>query len=221
MQFERSFGFGISVFEGEVEEVIEFVEFCHLLHILFDKAIPPHEGMSCGKIRKDKCDPFSIREIGDCGEVETGGDHEGVILGLVSIKGFRFVDLDFVVVSQHGFRCNGFYWGWCCKGNGWRKGWITGACDGGGLVDQEVFFCGEVDSTMFNVIVIEFSGVKDMSFWDNFPNVSSGVFDVTDVSCVELISVGVSSVTPPDEGWEWGWDRRCHSESLRVSKSLS
>ena len=43
-----------------------------------------------------------------------------------------------------------------------------------------------------------------MSFWDNFPNVSSGVFDVTDVSCVKLISVGVLSVTPPDEGWEWG-----------------
>jgi len=74
---------------------------------------------------------------------------------------------------------------------------------------------------MFNVIVVEFSGVKDMSFQDNFPNVSSGVFDVTDVSCVELISVGVPSVTPPDEGWEWGWDQRCHSESLGVSESLS
>ena len=98
---------------------------------------------------------------------------------------------------------------------------MTGACDGGGLVDWEVLFCGEVDSRMFNVIVIEFSGVKDMSFQDNFPNVSSGIFNITDVSCVKLISVGVLSVTPPDKGWEWGWDQRCHSESFRVSKSLS
>ena len=74
---------------------------------------------------------------------------------------------------------------------------------------------------MFNIIVVEFSSVKDMSFQDNFPNVLSGVFDVTDVSCVKLISVGVSSVTPPDKGWEWGWDRRCHGESLGVSESLS
>ena len=42
---------------------------------------------------------------------------------------------------------------------------------------------------MFDGVVVKFSGVKDMSFWDNFPNVSSGVFNVTDVSCVELISV--------------------------------
>ena len=98
---------------------------------------------------------------------------------------------------------------------------MTGACDGGWLVDWEVLFCSEVDSRMFDVVVIEFSDVKDMSFQDNFPNVSSGVFDVTDVSCIELISVGVSSVTPPDEGWEWGWDWRCHGESLGVSESLS
>jgi len=89
------------------------------------------------------------------------------------------------------------------------------------LVDGEVFLCGKVDSRMFDVIVIEFSGVKDMSFWNDFPKVSSGVFNVADVSFVELISIGAPGVTPPNKGWEWRQDWRCHSESFRVSESLS
>ena len=98
---------------------------------------------------------------------------------------------------------------------------MTGSCDGGWLVDREVFLHCEVDSGVFNGVVVEFSCVKDVSFWDNFPDVLSGVFNVADISGVKLISVRASGVTPPDEGWEWGWDWRCHGESLRVSESLS
>ena len=98
---------------------------------------------------------------------------------------------------------------------------MIGSCDGRWLVDRKVFLCCEVDSGVYDVIVVEFCCVKDMSFWDNFPKISSSVFDVADVSFVELISVGAPGVTPPDKGWEWGWDWRCHGESFRMSKSLS
>src|SRR5712692_9897931 len=98
---------------------------------------------------------------------------------------------------------------------------LTSSCNGGQLIYWEILFCGEVDSRVFNGVVVKFSGVKDMSFWNDFPKVLSGVFDVADVSFVELISVGAPGVTPPDKGWEWGWDRRCHGESFGVSKSLS
>ncbi len=98
---------------------------------------------------------------------------------------------------------------------------LTGSRNGGWLVDWEVVLCGEVDSRVFDSIVVKFRGVQDMSFWNDFPKVSSGVFNVADVSFIELISVGAPGVTPPDKGWEWGWDWRCHSESLGVSESLS
>ena len=98
---------------------------------------------------------------------------------------------------------------------------MTGGCDERRLVDQEVLLCSKVDSGIDNVIVIKFCSVKDMSFWNNFPKVLSGVFDVADVSFIELVSVGAPGVTPPDKGWEWGQDWRCHGESFRVSKSLS
>src|SRR5713101_2793163 len=98
---------------------------------------------------------------------------------------------------------------------------LTGSHNGGWLVDWEVFFCSEVDSRVFNGVVIKFSGVQDMSFRNDFPKVSSSVFDVADVSFVELISVGAPGVTPPNKGWEWRWDWRCHSESFGVSESLS
>ena len=78
-----------------------------------------------------------------------------------------------------------------------------------------------MDSRIFNGIVIKLSCVKNMPFRENLPDVSSSVFNVTDVSFIELVSVGVPSVTPPDKGWEWGWDQRCHGESLRMSESLS
>ena len=110
---------------------------------------------------------------------------------------------------------------WCCKGNGWCRRVLTSGCNGGGLVDWKVLFCGEVDSGVCNVVIVEFGCVKDMSFWDSFPDVSSGVFNVTDVSFIKLVSVGALGVTPPDKGWEWGWDQRCHGESFGMSESLS
>ena len=70
-----------------------------------------------------------------------------------------------------------------------------------------------MDSRVFNGIIIKLSCVKDVSFRENFPDVSSGVFNVADVSGIKLIGVGVSDVTPPDKGWEWGWNWRCHSEA--------
>jgi len=130
--------------------------------------------MSCCKIGEDKSNPFAIQEVGDCGEVKAGRDHKRSILGLISIEGFWFINLDFIMMSQHGFLCDGYWLGkWCCKGNGWWRGILTSSCDGGGLVDQKVLFCGEVDSGVFDGVVIEFCSVKDMSFWDNFPNVYS------------------------------------------------
>ena len=98
---------------------------------------------------------------------------------------------------------------------------LTSSCNGGWLVDRKVFLHCEVDLGVYDVIVIKFLSVKDMSFWNDFPKVLSSVFDVADVSFIELISIGAPGVTPPDEGWKWGWDRRCHGESLGVSESLS
>ena len=60
-----------------------------------------------------------------------------------------------------------------------------------------------------------------MSFRENLPDISPGVFNVTDVSGIKLIGVGASGVTPPDKGWEWGQDWRCHGESFGLSESLS
>ncbi len=98
---------------------------------------------------------------------------------------------------------------------------LTGGRNRGWLVDWEVLFGGEVDVWVFDGIVVKFSGVQDMSFRNDFPKVSSGVFDVADVSFVELISVGAPGVTPPNKGWEWRRDWRCHGESFGVSESLS
>ena len=98
---------------------------------------------------------------------------------------------------------------------------MISSCNGRGLVDRKVFFCGEVDSGAYDVIIIELSCVKDVSFRDNLPEISSSVFDVTDVSGVKLIDVRVPGVTPPNERWEWGWDWRCHNKSFRLSNNLS
>ena len=98
---------------------------------------------------------------------------------------------------------------------------MTSSHNEGWLVDRKVFFHGEVNSGVFNGVVIEFGSVKDVSFWDNLPDIPSSVFSVADVSFIELVSVRTPGVTPPDKGWEWGWDQRCHGESFRVSESLS
>ena len=99
MQFECSLGLCIGVFEGEVNEISEIIELDDSFHIDFNEAIPPHEDGSCHHTGENKGDSFSILKIGECGKVEAGGDHEGAILGSVSIKGFWFVDLDLVMVS--------------------------------------------------------------------------------------------------------------------------
>jgi len=140
-----------------------------------------------------------------------------VILGSVSVEWFRFVDFDFIMVGRHGV----WYDGWCCKGGCWWGRMLTGGRNRGWLVDWEVLFGGEVDVWVFDGIVVEFSSVQDVSFRNDFPKVSSGVFDVADVSFVELISVGAPGVTPPNKGWEWRRDWRCHGESFGVSESLS
>ena len=78
-----------------------------------------------------------------------------------------------------------------------------------------------MDSRVFDGVIVKLSCVQDMSFRDDFPDVSSSVFNVADVSGIKLIGVGVPGVTPPNERWEWGWDWRCHDESFMLSKSLS
>ena len=98
---------------------------------------------------------------------------------------------------------------------------LTCSCNGRELVDRKVFIQGEVDLRVCNVIIIELSCVKDVSFGENLPDISSSVFNVADVSGIKLIGVGFPGVTPPNERWEWGWDWRCHDESFGLSKSLS
>ena len=78
---------------------------------------------------------------------------------------------------------------------------MTGSCNGGRLIDQEVFFCSEVDLGVCDVVIVKFGCIKDVSFQDNFPDVSSSVFNVADVSFVKLVGVGALGVTPPDKGW--------------------
>jgi len=78
-----------------------------------------------------------------------------------------------------------------------------------------------VDLRVFDVIIIKLSCVKDVSFGENIPDISSSVFDVADISGIKLTGVGVPGVTLPNERWEWGWDWRCHDKSFRLSKSLS
>ena len=88
--------------------------------------------------------------------------------------------------------------------------WVLG---GGGGGEEDL---GGADS-----FIVKLSCIDNMSFRVDLPDVSSSVFDVTDVSGIKLIGVGVPGVTPPNKRWEWGWDRRCHNESFRLSKSLS
>ena len=78
-----------------------------------------------------------------------------------------------------------------------------------------------MDSSIFDSTIVKLNCVKDVSFRENLPDILSSVFDVTDVSGIKLIGVGVPGVTPPDERWEQGWDWRCHDESFRLSESLS
>ena len=59
-----------------------------------------------------------------------------------------------------------------------------------------------MDLRVFDSIVVKLSCVKDVSFVENLPDISSSVFNVTDVSGIKLIGVGVPGVTPPNERWE-------------------